>query len=70
MQQRLQETVDHLRQHIDPVDEPQFKAMLEIAVEAVTGLKKGAQRLRTEERKHMDLRVREGASGASAEPFR
>ena len=40
MKQRLQETMDHLRQDIDKVDEPQLKAMFETAAEVLGGLKK------------------------------
>ena len=37
MQQRLQETMDHLRRDIKKVDEPQFKAMFETAAEVLVG---------------------------------
>jgi hypothetical protein len=40
MQQRLQEIIDHLRQDITKVDEPQLKAMFETAAEVLGGLKK------------------------------
>ena len=40
MQARLQETMDHLREDIEKVDEPQFKAMFETAAEVLGGLKK------------------------------
>jgi hypothetical protein len=40
MQLRFQELVDHLRQDIDKVDEPQFKAMFETAAEVLVGLSK------------------------------
>jgi hypothetical protein len=40
MQTRLQETIDHLRQDVDKVDEPQLKAMFETSAEVLTGLKK------------------------------
>ncbi len=40
MQQRLQEIVDHLRQDITKVDEPQLKAMFETAAEILGGLKR------------------------------
>lgn len=40
MQQRFQELIDHLRQDIDKVDEPQFKAMFETAAEVLAGLSK------------------------------
>ena len=38
MKQRLQETVAHLRQDIDKVDEPQLAAMFETAAEVLNGL--------------------------------
>jgi hypothetical protein len=40
MQQRLQETIEHLRSDIDKVDEPQLKAMFETAAEVLGGLNK------------------------------
>jgi hypothetical protein len=40
MQARLQETIEHLREDIGKVDEPQLKAMFETAAEVLTGLKK------------------------------
>ena len=40
MEQRLQEIRDHLREDIDKVDEPQFKAMFETAAEVLGGLAK------------------------------
>jgi len=40
MQARLQETIDHLREDIEKVDEPQLKAMFETAAEVLGGLKK------------------------------
>jgi len=40
MQQRLDETIDHLRSDIVKVDEPQLKAMFETAAEVLAGLKK------------------------------
>jgi len=40
MQIRLQETMDHLRQDIAKVDEPQLRAMFETAAEVLGGLKK------------------------------
>lgn len=40
MQSRLQETIDHLREDIDKVDEPQLKAMFETGAEVLGGLKK------------------------------
>jgi hypothetical protein len=38
MKKRLQETVDHLRQDIGKVDEPQLAAMFETSAEVLTGL--------------------------------
>jgi hypothetical protein len=38
MKKRLQETVDHLRQDIGKVDEPQLKAMFETSAEVLGGL--------------------------------
>lgn len=40
MQQRLQETMDHLRDDIEKVDEPKLKAMFETSAEVLGGLKK------------------------------
>ena len=40
MKQRLQETVTHLRQDIEKVDEPQLAAMFETSAEVLTGLVK------------------------------
>lgn len=40
MQTRLQEMMDHLREDINKVDEPQLKAMFETAAEVLGGLKK------------------------------
>ncbi|MBB3148208.1 uncharacterized membrane-anchored protein YhcB (DUF1043 family) [Phyllobacterium trifolii] len=40
MQTQLQETMDHLREDIDKVGEPQLKAMFETAAEVLGGLKK------------------------------
>lgn len=40
MQTRLQETIDHLREDIGKVDEPQLKAMFETSAEVLGGLKK------------------------------
>ena len=40
MQTRLQETMDHLREDTEKVDEPQLKAMFETATEVLGGLKK------------------------------
>jgi hypothetical protein len=38
MQRRLQETVQHLREDIEKVDEPQLKAMFETSAEVLGGL--------------------------------
>jgi hypothetical protein len=38
MSARLSEIIDHLREDIDKVDEPQFKAMFETAAEVLGGL--------------------------------
>ncbi|AVA25608.1 hypothetical protein [Rhizobium sp. NXC24] len=40
MQARLKETMDHLREDIEKVDEPQLKAMFETAAEVLGGLRK------------------------------
>jgi len=40
MQQRLQQTIDHLREDIERVDEPQLKAMFETSAEVLGGLVK------------------------------
>ncbi|MEF0942473.1 hypothetical protein [Rhizobium sp. BR 362] len=40
IQARLKETMDHLRQDIEKVDEPQLKAMFETAAEVLGGLRK------------------------------
>jgi uncharacterized membrane-anchored protein YhcB (DUF1043 family) len=40
MKKRLQETIDHLREDIDKVDEPQLKAMFETSAEVLGGLVK------------------------------
>jgi hypothetical protein len=40
MAQRLQEIVQHLREDIEKVDEPQFKAMFETSAEVLNGLVK------------------------------
>ncbi len=40
MTQRLQETVTHLRDDIDKVDDPQLKAMFETTAEVLNGLTK------------------------------
>ena len=38
MQRRLQDTMNHLREDIGKVDEPQLKAMFETAAEVLGGL--------------------------------
>ncbi|WP_342641689.1 hypothetical protein [Rhodoligotrophos ferricapiens] len=38
MKQRLEETINHLREDIDKVDDPQFKAMFETSAEVLGGL--------------------------------
>ena len=38
MKKRLQETVSHLREDIQKVDEPQFKAVFETSAEVLNGL--------------------------------
>jgi hypothetical protein len=38
MKKRLRETVTHLRQDIDKVDEPQLAAMFETSAEVLNGL--------------------------------
>jgi ferric iron reductase protein FhuF len=38
MKARLQETVTHLREDVEKVDDAQFKAMFETAAEVLTGL--------------------------------
>ena len=40
MKNRLNELITHLREDIDKVDEPQFKAMFETAAEVLGGLVK------------------------------
>jgi uncharacterized membrane-anchored protein YhcB (DUF1043 family) len=40
MRQRLTETMEHLRQDIEKVDEPQLKAMFETSAEVLGGLVK------------------------------
>jgi hypothetical protein len=40
MKQRLQETMDHLREDVEKVDDPKFKAMFETGAEVLGGLKK------------------------------
>jgi hypothetical protein len=43
MRQRLEETRTHLRQDIEKVDKPQFKAMFETSAEVLGGLIKAFQ---------------------------
>lgn len=38
MRQRLQQTINHLREDIEKVDEPQFKAVFETSAEVLGGL--------------------------------
>ena len=38
MQARLKEIMDHLRQDVEKVDEPQLKAMFETSAEVLGGL--------------------------------
>jgi hypothetical protein len=38
MQTRLQETIDHLRQDVERVDDPKLKAMFETSAEVLGGL--------------------------------
>ena len=40
MRKRLKETIDHLREDIGKVDEPQLKAMFETSAEVLGGLVK------------------------------
>ncbi|TCU30451.1 hypothetical protein EV130_10122 [Rhizobium azibense] len=39
MKTRLDEMIGHLREDVEKVDEPQFKAMFETAAEVLEGLK-------------------------------
>ena len=43
MQQRLQELIQHLREDVTKVDEPQLKAMFETSAEVLGGLAKAFQ---------------------------
>jgi hypothetical protein len=43
MQQRLREDIDHLRQDVATVDEPQLKAMFETSAEVLGGLVRAFQ---------------------------
>ncbi len=38
MKGQLQETIDHLREDVTKVDDPQFKALFETSAEVLTGL--------------------------------
>jgi len=40
LEQRLQETIDHLREDIGKIEEPQAKAMFETSAEVLGGLVK------------------------------
>ncbi|GAB1584364.1 hypothetical protein [Phyllobacterium phragmitis] len=40
MKSRLQETIVHLREDIEKVDDPQFKALFETSAEVLEGLTK------------------------------
>jgi hypothetical protein len=40
MKNQLQKTIDHLREDVTKVDEPQFKAMFETSAEVLVGLVK------------------------------
>ncbi len=40
MQRQLKEMMDHLRDDVEKVDEPQLKAMFETAAEVLGGLRK------------------------------
>jgi hypothetical protein len=40
MKKRLSQTIDHLRQDIEKVEEPQLKAMFETSAEVLGGLVK------------------------------
>jgi hypothetical protein len=40
IEQRLRETVDHLREDIDKIEEPQARAMFETSAEVLGGLVK------------------------------
>jgi hypothetical protein len=43
MQNRLQETMDHLRQDVERVDDPKLKALFETSAEVLGGLVKAFQ---------------------------
>jgi len=40
VEQRLQETIDHLREDVDKIEDPQAKAMFETSAEVLGGLLK------------------------------
>jgi hypothetical protein len=40
MRQRLEDVIQHMREDIDKVDEPRFKAMFETSAEVLGGLTK------------------------------
>jgi hypothetical protein len=58
MAARLKETIEHMREDIRKVDEPQFKAMFETAAEVLGGLVKAFQDY---ERKSESAWKRQGA---------
>ena len=40
VRQRLEDTLAHMREDVDKVDDPKFKAMFETSAEVLTGLAK------------------------------
>lgn len=42
MKARLQETIDHMRQDVEKVDDPQFRAMFETSAEVLSDLVKAS----------------------------
>ena len=40
VRQRLEDTLTHMREDVDKVDDPKFKAMFETSAEVLTGLVK------------------------------
>jgi hypothetical protein len=54
MQNRLQETMDHLRQDVERVDDPKLKALFETSAEVLGGLVNFSG-LRTQERERVAL---------------
>ncbi len=63
MSAHLSQTIDHLREDIDKVDEPQFKAMFKTAAEVLGGLVT-ALALRAKERARLEATmIRELKSG-------